>query len=61
VQGRRAEAIARYEAVVALQSRWDSERSVRLAQEGLEEPFHVPGAQIVPVASPPSPSGLPPS
>ena len=59
VEGRRTDAVARYEEVIALRSRWDSERSVRLAQEGLEEPYRLPGPQIVPMASPPPPAALP--
>jgi tetratricopeptide (TPR) repeat protein len=40
-RGHRAEAIAYYERVIALKSRWDSGRSVTLAHEGLEKPFRL--------------------
>ncbi|MGI9590228.1 MAG: hypothetical protein ACR2P8_02580 [Myxococcota bacterium] len=41
VRGRRAEAIAYYERVIELKSRWDSVRSVKLARQGLEQPFRL--------------------
>jgi len=51
VLGRRAEAVAYYERVIELKSRWDSARSVELAREGIEQPFQLDAAGLRPVAS----------
>ena len=53
VLGRRVEAVAYYERVIELKSRWDSARSVNLAREGLEQPFRLDGAGLGPLVGAP--------
>lgn len=45
VLGHRAEAVAYYERVIELKTRWDSARSIKLAQDGIEQPFRVEAAR----------------
>jgi tetratricopeptide (TPR) repeat protein len=61
LRGRRSDAVAYYERVIALQSRWDSERSVKLAQEGLDEQFRLEGIGSGPVVSTSRVDGAPPA
>lgn len=57
VLGRRAEAVAYYERVIELKSRWESARSIELARQGLKEPFRPQAGEAGPLVGAASASG----